>query len=51
MQLRTGLVGVSAAMAVGAVAVASGLLPGGAGYHVSGGTAADQVRAKGCRTC
>ncbi|MFF3056551.1 CAP domain-containing protein [Streptomyces sp. NPDC057909] len=47
MQLRTGLVGVSAAMAVGAVAVASGLLPGGAGYHVSGGTAADQVRAKG----
>ena len=47
MQLRTGLVGVSAAMAVGAVAVASGLLPGGAGYQVSGGTAADQVRAKG----
>ncbi len=47
MQLRTGLVGVSAAMAVGAVAVASGLLPGGAGYHVSGGTAADHVRAKG----
>lgn len=47
MQLRTGLVGVSAAMAVGAVAVASGLLPGGAGYHVSGGTAADQVRAEG----
>ncbi|WP_392751238.1 CAP domain-containing protein [Streptomyces sp. LN590] len=47
MHLRTGLVGVSAAMAVGAVAVASGLLPGGAGYHVSGGTAADQVRADG----
>ncbi|MFF0290279.1 CAP domain-containing protein [Streptomyces sp. NPDC005262] len=47
MHLRTGLVGVSAAMAVGAVAVASGLLPGGGGYHVSGGTAADQVRADG----
>ncbi|MFD3489648.1 CAP domain-containing protein [Streptomyces sp. NPDC058690] len=47
MHLRTGLVGVSAAMAVGAVAVASGLLPGGAGYHVGGGTAADQVRADG----
>ncbi|MGW3719738.1 CAP domain-containing protein [Streptomyces sp. NPDC005133] len=47
MHLRTGLVGVSAAMAVGAVAVASGLLPGGAGYHVSDGTAADQVRADG----
>nr|WTB36315.1 CAP domain-containing protein [Streptomyces sp. NBC_00830] len=47
MHLRTGLVGVSAAMAVGAVAAASGLLPGGAGYHVSGGTAADQVRAQG----
>ncbi|MFE4652841.1 CAP domain-containing protein [Streptomyces sp. NPDC056707] len=47
MHLRTGLVGVSAAMAVGAVAVASGLLPGGAGYHVSGGTAADRVRADG----
>ncbi|MET7628903.1 MULTISPECIES: CAP domain-containing protein [unclassified Streptomyces] len=47
MHLRAGLVGVSAAMAVGAVAVASGLLPGGAGYHVSDGTAADQVRADG----
>ncbi|MET8330686.1 CAP domain-containing protein [Streptomyces sp. NPDC005181] len=47
IHLRTGLVGASAAMAVGAVAVASGLLPGGAGYHVSGGTAADQVRAEG----
>ncbi|WP_392672858.1 CAP domain-containing protein [Streptomyces sp. LN785] len=45
MPVRTGLVGVSAAMAVGAVAVASGLLPGG-GFHV-GGTTADQVRAQG----
>ncbi|WNI22208.1 CAP domain-containing protein [Streptomyces sp. ITFR-16] len=45
--LRTGLLGVSAAMAVGAVAVASGLLPGGDSYHVGGGPAADQVRADG----
>ncbi|WP_405388370.1 CAP domain-containing protein [Streptomyces sp. NBC_01102] len=45
--LRTGLLGVSAAVAVGAVAVASGLLPGGDTYSVSGGTSADQVRAGG----
>ncbi|MEU1125652.1 CAP domain-containing protein [Streptomyces sp. NPDC005899] len=45
--LRTGLLGVSAAVAVGAVAVASGLLPGGDTYSVSGGSAADQVRAGG----
>ncbi|MFD9503938.1 CAP domain-containing protein [Streptomyces sp. NPDC060035] len=45
--LRTGLLGVSAAVAVGAVAVASGLLPGGDTYSVSGGPAADQVRAGG----
>ncbi|WP_406455285.1 CAP domain-containing protein [Streptomyces sp. NBC_00876] len=44
--VRTGLIGVSAAMAVGAVAVASGLLPGGGGYDVAGGTAADQVRSE-----
>lgn len=42
--VRTGLLGVSAALAVGAVAVASGLLPGGDSYNVGGGTAADQVR-------
>ncbi|WP_327708629.1 CAP domain-containing protein [Streptomyces sp. NBC_00464] len=42
--VRTGLLGVSAALAVGAVAVASGLLPGGDNYNVSGGPAADQVR-------
>ncbi|MGW3656792.1 CAP domain-containing protein [Streptomyces sp. NPDC005151] len=44
---RTGLIGVSAAMAVGAVAVASGLLPGGGTYHVTGGAAADQIRSQG----
>ncbi|MEW1611123.1 MULTISPECIES: CAP domain-containing protein [unclassified Streptomyces] len=45
--LRTGLLGASAAMAVGAVAVASGLLPGG-DTHTSGGrSAADQVRTGG----
>ncbi|MFF2330463.1 MULTISPECIES: CAP domain-containing protein [unclassified Streptomyces] len=44
--VRTGLIGVSAALAVGAVAVASGLLPGGDSYSV-GGAAADQVRTKG----
>ena len=42
--VRTGLIGVSAAMAVGAVAVASGLLPGGDSYTVGGGPAAEQVR-------
>ncbi|MFE7040180.1 CAP domain-containing protein [Streptomyces atratus] len=44
--VRTGLIGVSAALVMGAVAVASGLLPGGDTYTV-GGTAADQVRTKG----
>ncbi|MFD0022551.1 CAP domain-containing protein [Streptomyces sp. NPDC058382] len=45
MPVRTGLLGVSAAMAVGAVAVASGLLPGGDNY-LGGGSAADQVRSQ-----
>lgn len=45
MPVRTGLLGVSAAVAVGAVAVASGLLPGGDNY-VGGGSAADQVRSE-----
>ncbi|WP_405939062.1 CAP domain-containing protein [Streptomyces sp. NBC_00726] len=44
--VRTGLIGVSAAVAVGAVAVASGLLPGGDGYTVGGGPAADQIRSQ-----
>ncbi|GAA3476760.1 hypothetical protein GCM10018966_012880 [Streptomyces yanii] len=47
MPVRTGLIGVSAAMAVGAVAVASGLLPGGGTYHVTGGAATDQIRSQG----
>ncbi|MER5552636.1 CAP domain-containing protein [Streptomyces sp. NPDC002793] len=45
--VRAGLLGVSAAVAVGAVAVASGLLPGGDSYSVSGGGATDQVHAGG----
>lgn len=47
LPVRTGLIGVSAALAVGAVAVASGLLPGGDNYNVGGGPAADQVRSEG----
>ncbi|HWU11029.1 MAG TPA: CAP domain-containing protein [Streptomyces sp.] len=43
--VRAGLLGVSAAVAVGAVAVASGLLPGGDSYSVSGNTG--QVHAGG----
>ncbi|MCX4723480.1 CAP domain-containing protein [Streptomyces sp. NBC_01306] len=45
--LRTGLLGVSAAVAVGAVAMASGLLPGGDTYTVGGSGGSDQVRADG----
>ncbi|MEI7031076.1 CAP domain-containing protein [Streptomyces pratensis] len=45
--VRTGLLGVSAAVAVGAAAVASGLLPGGGAYTSGGSTAADQVRIGG----
>ncbi|MFB8101395.1 CAP domain-containing protein [Streptomyces sp. NPDC056007] len=45
--VRTGLLGASAAMAVGAVAVASGLLPGGDTYTTGGGNTADQVRTGG----
>ncbi|MFF5640227.1 CAP domain-containing protein [[Kitasatospora] papulosa] len=47
LPVRAGLLGVSAAVAVGAVAVASGLLPGGDTYSISGGGAADQVHAGG----
>ena len=43
--VRTGLLGASAAMAVGAVAVASGLLPGGGQFSVgAGGPTGEQVR-------
>ncbi|MFC9750075.1 CAP domain-containing protein [Streptomyces niveus] len=46
--VRTGLLGASAAMAMGAVAVASGLLPGGEQYTVSGGNLpGEQVRTAG----
>jgi len=41
--VRTGLLGVSAAVAMGAVAVASGLLPGSDNYSIGGN--ADKVRA------
>ncbi|MFB6815151.1 CAP domain-containing protein [Streptomyces sp. NPDC056347] len=42
--VRTGMVGVSAALAVGAVAMSSGLIPGGDTLTIGGG-AADRVRA------
>ncbi|MET8841381.1 CAP domain-containing protein [Streptomyces rubiginosohelvolus] len=45
--IRTGLLGVSAAVAVGAVAVASGLIPGNDTYTTSSPTASDQVRSGG----
>lgn len=47
--IRTGLLGVSAAMAVGAVAVTSGLLPGGGTFNISGGgsDSGGQVRTDG----
>ncbi|MCX5416902.1 CAP domain-containing protein [Streptomyces sp. NBC_00059] len=47
LPVRAGLLGVSAAVAVGAVAVASGLLPGGGSYNVSGDPSSDQVQAGG----
>ncbi|MFD7893877.1 CAP domain-containing protein [Streptomyces sp. NPDC059743] len=45
--IRTGLLGASAAMAVGAVAVASGLLPGGGVYTVGGSAPDGQIRTEG----
>ncbi|WP_097948454.1 CAP domain-containing protein [Streptomyces sp. ms115] len=45
--IRTGLLGVSAAVAVGAVAVASGLIPGSDTYTTGSPTASDQVRTGG----
>jgi uncharacterized protein YkwD len=46
--VRTGLLGASAAMAVGAVAAASGLIPGGGHYGVGvGASDGEQVRACG----
>ncbi|WP_260692587.1 CAP domain-containing protein [Streptomyces sp. BHT-5-2] len=43
--MRTGLLGASAAVAMGAVAVASGLVPGGGRFVGVGGDGADRVRA------
>ncbi|MGR8008019.1 CAP domain-containing protein [Streptomyces hypolithicus] len=45
--VRTGLLGVSAAVALGAVAVTSGLVPGADNYSLSGGGPSDRVRAEG----
>ncbi|MEV8567937.1 CAP domain-containing protein [Streptomyces sp. NPDC051322] len=45
--VRTGLLGVSAAVAVGAVAMASGLVPGGNQYTVGGSVDGDRIRADG----
>ncbi|MFI2619819.1 CAP domain-containing protein [Streptomyces sp. NPDC018584] len=42
--VRTGLLGVSAAVAMGAVAVASGVLPGGDGFRLDGGGEPGEVR-------
>ncbi|MEU9114737.1 CAP domain-containing protein [Streptomyces sp. NPDC048483] len=43
--VRTGLLGASAAVAMGAVAVASGLIPGGGQFEVGGGGSGERVRA------
>jgi len=43
--IRTGLLGVSAAVALGTVAVATGVLPGGDKYTVGGGSSGDKVQA------
>ncbi|WP_338700954.1 CAP domain-containing protein [Streptomyces sp. Q6] len=43
--VRTGLLGVSAAVAMGAVAVASGLIPGADNYKLGGDNGGDKVQA------
>ncbi|MFD7707563.1 CAP domain-containing protein [Streptomyces sp. NPDC059785] len=43
--VRTGLLGVSAAVALGTVAVATGVLPGSDNYSVGGGNGSDNVQA------
>ncbi|MFI1357590.1 CAP domain-containing protein [Streptomyces sp. NPDC020898] len=45
MPVRTGLLGVSAAVALGTVAVATGVLPGGDKYSIGGGSSGDKVQA------
>ncbi|MFI6415251.1 CAP domain-containing protein [Streptomyces sp. NPDC050585] len=47
LPLRGGLLGASAAMAVGAVAVASGILPGGETFTLGGGAAPQEIRSSG----
>ncbi|UUU30627.1 CAP domain-containing protein [Streptomyces sp. CA-210063] len=48
--VKTGLLGVSAAVALGTVAVATGVLPGGDKYTVSGGNSAETVLPAGSPT-
>lgn len=48
--VKTGLLGVSAAVAIGTAAVATGVLPGGNKYTVSGGGSADTVTPAGSPT-
>ncbi|MFF1452310.1 CAP domain-containing protein [Streptomyces sp. NPDC058274] len=43
--VRTGLLGVSAAVALGTAAMASGVLPGTDGYSLGGGNGSDKVQA------
>ncbi|MCX4673981.1 CAP domain-containing protein [Streptomyces sp. NBC_01433] len=47
LPVRAGLLGVSAAVAAGAVALATGLLPGGDTHTVGGTSTADQLRSGG----
>ncbi|MER6673586.1 CAP domain-containing protein [Streptomyces sp. NPDC000983] len=47
--VRTGLLGVSAAVAIGTVAVATGVLPGGDNYTLGGGSS-DKVQSAGSPT-
>ncbi|BBC32664.1 SCP-like protein [Streptomyces graminofaciens] len=48
--VKTGLLGVSAAVAIGTAAVATGVLPGGDKYTVSGGNSSDTVVPAGSPT-
>ncbi|EKX62600.1 CAP domain-containing protein [Streptomyces ipomoeae] len=48
--VKTGLLGVSAAVAIGTVAVATGVLPGGDKYTVSGGSSSETVVPAGSPT-
>ncbi|MFJ1812165.1 MULTISPECIES: CAP domain-containing protein [unclassified Streptomyces] len=48
--VKTGLLGVSAAVAIGTVAVATGVVPGLDSYQLGGGGSADKVQAAGSPT-